>query len=82
MSKQVVYQNKESESDYRKLFQQGIIAGIGWAIGVTIGFVLISSIFVFVLKSLGGVPIIGAWTADIVEATLEQLEKRSIIFSQ
>ena len=82
MSKQIVYQNKEVQTGYRKLFSQGIIAGIGWAIGVTIGFVLISSVFVFVLKSLGGVPVIGTWTADIVEATLEQLEKRSIIFSQ
>lgn len=80
MSKQVVKQ--AGDTAYRKLFQQGIVAGIGWAIGVTIGFVLISSVFVFLLNLVGGVPVLGEWTADIVEATLDQLEKRSVIVPQ
>ncbi|QQS39564.1 hypothetical protein IPM62_03045 [Candidatus Woesebacteria bacterium] len=59
------------------LFRQGIFAGIGWALGVTIGFVMISMVLVFVVRSLGGMPIIGNWIALIVEETQKQLSVRT-----
>jgi len=59
------------------LFKKGFISGIGWAFGVTLGFVLVSTILVLVLNALGGLPLIGKWIADIVEATQSQLVKRS-----
>jgi hypothetical protein len=65
---------------YNELLKEGFFAGLGWAFGVTIGFVLISTIVVAVLKSLGGVPLIGAWFASIVEATLQQLSTRTPVF--
>ena len=65
-----------------QLFKEGLIRGIGWAFGVTIGFVIISIILVFVLKSLGGLPVIGGWIASIVETTLAQLAKRTPVFTQ
>jgi len=64
-----------------KKFKDGLIGGIGWAFGVTIGFVIVS-IFVFsVLQWAGGIPVIGGWVADIVEATQEQLVKRNPYYS-
>jgi hypothetical protein len=65
-----------------QLFKEGLIRGIGWAFGVTIGFVIISTILVIVLKSLGGLPVVGGWVASIVEATLSQLAKRTPVFPQ
>ena len=65
---------------YNELLKEGFFAGLGWAFGVTIGFVLISTIVVAILKSLGGIPLIGAWLATIVEATLQQLTTRTPVF--
>lgn len=62
---------------YNELLKEGVVAGIGWAFGVTVGFVIISSILVVILKLLGGLPYIGGWIAAIVEATQEQLLKRT-----
>ncbi len=59
------------------LFKQGLVSGIGWAFGVTVGFVLISSLMVFVLGRLGGLPLIGDWLASVVDATLAQLSLRT-----
>jgi hypothetical protein len=69
-------------SNKSQVFKEGLIRGIGWAFGVTIGFVIISTILIFVLRSLGGLPVIGAWIASIVEATLSQLAKRTPVFPQ
>jgi len=65
------------DKSFVKLFKDGLVRGIGWAFGVTIGFVIISTILVFVLKNLGGLPFIGSWIASIVEATQESLLKRT-----
>ncbi len=65
---------------YNELLKEGFFAGIGWAFGVTVGFVLISTIIVFVLRQLGGLPLIGAWIASIVEETQTQLLRRTPIF--
>jgi hypothetical protein len=65
-----------------QFFKEGVIRGIGWAFGVTIGFVIISTILVLVLRSLGGLPVIGGWVASIVEATLSQLARRTPVFPQ
>ena len=62
---------------YNELFKEGIVAGIGWAFGVTIGFVLVSTILVFILQALGGIPLIGGWIAAVVEETQAQLIKRN-----
>ena len=69
-------------SKKRKIFVKGFIRGIGWAFGVTIGFVLVSTILVLILRNAGGLPVIGDWIASIVEATLSQLAKRTPVFPQ
>ena len=61
----------------RELLKRGFVSGIGWAFGVTIGFVIVSSVLVIMLNKLGGLPVIGDWIADVVETTQEQLLKRT-----
>ncbi len=63
-------------------FKEGLFHGIGWAFGVTIGFVLVSTILVFVLDLLGGLPLIGDGIASIVQETQQSLLKRSPIIPQ
>ena len=63
-------------------FKDGIFIGIGWAIGVTIGFVIISTILLFALRGLGGLPLVGRFFASIVEATQEQLIRRTPFIPQ
>ncbi|HBC72248.1 hypothetical protein A2379_00225 [Candidatus Amesbacteria bacterium RIFOXYB1_FULL_47_13] len=59
------------------LIRDGFLRGIGWAFGVTLGFVAVSTTLVILLKSAGGLPLIGSWIADIVETTQAQLSKRN-----
>ncbi len=73
---------KEKDKSDWEHFKDGIMIGIGWAIGVTIGFVLISTILVFVLRNLGGLPLVGHFIASIVEATQEQVIKRTPFIPQ
>ena len=65
-----------------KLFKEGFVAGLGWAAGVTIGFVVVSSLVVFLLNQLGGIPFMGGWIAEIVDETQQQLLKRSPLAPQ
>lgn len=65
---------------YNELLKEGFFAGVGWAFGVTVGFVLISTIVVFVLRQLGGLPLVGVWIASIVEETQSQLLRRTPVF--
>ena len=66
--------------DYLQLFKEGFVKGISWAFGATVGFIVISTLAVFVLQQLGGLPIVGNFIASIVQATLDQLVKRTPIF--
>jgi len=60
-------------------FREGFISGIGWSFGVTVGFVVVSTVIALTLNILGGLPVIGKFIASIVEETQVQLERRSII---
>lgn len=61
----------------RKLIKNGFYTGLGWAAGVTIGFALVSTIVVVLLNRLGGLPVVGSFFADIVDATTSQLSGRT-----
>ena len=75
---------KSSTEKYEKkeMFKRGVVAGIGWAIGVTIGFALVSTILILVTKALGRLPSIGDFFASIVESTQESLLKRNPLIPQ
>ncbi len=70
---------KKIDTDNTRHFKDGIVIGIGWAIGVTIGFAIIATLLVLVFNWLGGLPIIGTFFASVIESTLEQLYKRTPI---
>lgn len=60
-------------------FKLSFIKGIGWAFGITVGFVLVSSVFLTLLNKTGGLPIIGGRIADVVQSANQALEKTSPI---
>ena len=70
---------KKIISDLHPKLRDGFVSGMGWAFGVTIGFVLISTLLVILLHILGGLPVVGKWIADIVTETQIQLSRRSIL---
>lgn len=72
---------KNLKITYNELLKEGFFAGIGWAFGVTVGFVIISTLIVFILRYMGGLPLIGTWIADIVEETENQLLRRTPVFT-
>lgn len=76
--KQEILKSVPDKSKNRSLFRAGFVSGLGWAFGVTIGFVAVSTILIIVLRSAGGLPVVGGVIADIVSATQEQLLKRSV----
>jgi len=59
------------------LFKNGLFHGLGWAFGATIGFLIISSVLVFVLRALGGLPLIGRYLTPVIQSTENQLELRT-----
>jgi len=61
----------------REIFKAGIVGGLGWAFGVTIGFAIVSIIIIFLVNRAGGIPLIGDWIAKVVESTQTQLELRN-----
>jgi hypothetical protein len=68
--------------NYFRLLKKGIVRGIGWAFGATLGFAIVSTVLVFVLRQAGGLPLVGGFIATIVDATLDQLIQRTPLFPQ
>ncbi|OGM32856.1 hypothetical protein A2803_05995 [Candidatus Woesebacteria bacterium RIFCSPHIGHO2_01_FULL_44_21] len=56
--------------------KKGILGGIFWSIGVTIGFAVVSTFAIAFLSQVDTVPIIGNFMADVVEQTQRSLESR------
>jgi hypothetical protein len=64
-------------SDIKALFISGFIRGIGWSFGVTLGFVLVSSLLALIVGKFNSLPIIGNIIADIIQETQKQLQSRT-----
>lgn len=60
-------------------FKEGFYRGIGWSFGVTVGFLILSSLGVIILRLAGGLPLAGSIIADMVESTQIQLESRNLV---
>lgn len=60
-----------------QLMKEGIYSGIGWAVGATLGFAIVSTIVVFAFNMLGGLPLIGEFAANVVKETQVQLGARN-----
>lgn len=57
--------------DRIRTFREGFVGGIGWAFGVTLGFIIISALLWFLANRLGGIPYLGEKIQDLVRATSE-----------
>lgn len=79
MKDEVQHNKKRSK---REIFKAGIVGGLGWAIGVTIGFAIISIIIIYLVDRAVGIPLIGDWIASVVEATQAQLELRNPYYQE
>ena len=79
---QKVIEEAHKKVSIPELLKRGFYSGIGWAFGVTVGFVIVSTIIVMILQNLGGLPLIGSWIANIVEETQAQLTRRTPVFIQ
>lgn len=62
--------------DLRKVFLKNFVAGIAWGIGASIGLSLIFTLSTAILRWVGGLPIVGSFLADVIEATTQALEIR------
>lgn len=54
----------------RKIFLNNFIGGIGWALGVTIGFSLLIAMLGILSDYIGLVPFIGSFISDIIDFVL------------
>jgi hypothetical protein len=66
----------DKKNSYKQIFFKNVIAGLGWAVGITFGFVLFTFILTFILNQLGGLPIVGDFFASLIEVTQKALETR------
>lgn len=63
-------------------FKDGLIHGMGWAFGVTIGFLIISAILWFILNRLGGIPFVNDIIRPLIEATTESTYTRTPVIPE
>jgi len=69
----------KTRNKHIKNFRDSIVSGIGWSVGVTVGFALISTFLVVFVARLGGLPLVGNGIAAIVDATNQSLIQRTPI---
>lgn len=66
--------DNNNHPDRFSFFVQGVLSGIGWSFGATIGFAIIAGIVTFTLSQLGALPVIGQFFTDLRTA-IDQLTK-------
>lgn len=59
-----------------RYFYKGFMNGLGWSIGITLGFAFVSSIAVYFLSSLKTAPVIGDFVANVIVATDNSLANK------
>jgi hypothetical protein len=62
-----------TKKEFFEQAKRGLVGGIFWSIGVTIGFVIVTLILAFIATNLITLPLIGNALAGVVRATLEAL---------
>lgn len=62
-----------------RTLKKGFVRGTGWALGATFGFAIIVAVLGFLLQVLGGLPVVGNWFAQIIEATNKAIEARKAL---
>jgi len=62
-----------------EIFYKSFVGGIGWAAGATLGFTILFTLLGLIFGRLGGLPVVGNFFAQIVDATSQALEARKLI---
>ena len=63
-----------THQDRFSFFMQGILSGVGWSFGATIGFAIVAGHVTFTLSQLGALPVIGQFFTDR-RGAIDQLTK-------
>lgn len=56
--------------------KKGLVGGVFWSIGVSIGFAIVSAFIAAFLSRVDTIPMIGNFVAAVVEQTQNNLESR------
>ena len=65
----------ETPGSFKKRFLLGIIGGLGWGLGITLGTTLVIVILAFFVSKIDFVPILGQFLADVIKASQPNLFK-------
>lgn len=66
----------ETSESTTKHFITGLMGGIGWAFGATIGTAIIAYVISIILKKVDLVPIFGQFVADVIKAAQQNLQAK------
>lgn len=67
---------KNTEDSKRKIIFKNFIGGIGWAAGATFGFAILLALISFILNILGGMPLVGGFFANLIEAANQAMQTK------
>lgn len=63
---ELLEQEKLNKKSRVKIFSENILYGIGKGFGISVGFIIISAIFIMIMKELVSLPVIGQYIAKLV----------------
>lgn len=66
----------EVNANVFKRFLVGLVGGIGWGVGLTIGTAVILYVLGFVIAKIDFVPILGQFLADVIKSSQGNLNTR------
>lgn len=65
-----------SNESLKRTFLRNFIGGIATALGLTVGIALVSYFLSFIVSSLGGLPLVDNFLANIVNLTIDSLSRK------
>lgn len=65
---------KATGPDIKQTLIHNFLGGMAWGLGLTLGVSLVAGVLSFVLSASGGIPLIGGWLAQLVQATLQAMK--------
>ena len=63
----------EVNSSSKQKFLQGMLGGLGWGIGITVGTAAILAILGLIVSKIDFIPIIGHFSAEVIKAAHQNL---------
>lgn len=68
--------NEKIHRPLKQMLFHNFLGGIAWGLGASVGLALVITVITFVIRQAGGLPL-GAWFANIVESSVQELESRN-----